>query len=636
MSESSLEPENLEENNGAKTEQNSEANASPETGKGQLDAIDEIEEETESLLEFDEDFSNYSKKDFVDLVDRLLESMNSRSLSLADVKNIDNALKVVRTAFDDIQQQEKTAAQKAYVEENGSDEGFEFKNDNFAIRFEGIAIQIREKRQAFFQKLEREKEDYFEVKTRLLQRLREIVDIEEKGESKNNWESFKALQTEWKNAGNINSPHNGSLWSAYNALVDRYFDIRSIQNELKDLDRKKNIEAKEAVVIKIEEIATLLKDTPINNVTLKKANELLQEYKHIGPGPREEQDALWERLKKAFDVIYDKKRELQKESAELSEEVLKAKEALLEQLKAFLSFNSDSINEWNAKTKEVQALQDQWNAIKGGMPREKGKEVSKNFWSSLKQFFKHKSEFFAKLEAKREANYVAKNGLVQSAKEILEKGDYSAPNTNRIIDLQKKWKTIGHVPEKYKDSLFEEFKAICDTYFNNKRDESKTQDSEYDKNLEGKTAICVEIESLVEAGDTDLGKLPDFKKRFNAIGYVPRKDMKTIQDRFIKAINAYVKASSGLEKSEKDKLMLQNEAEVVLKSGGNLNKAESDLRRKIKSLEDEITLTKNNLEFFGFSKNADKLKAEYQKKIDKGEAELKELSAKLKLILSAN
>lgn len=601
-----------------------------------LEAIEEIEEESESILEFDEDFSNYSKKDFVDLADRLLEAMNARTLSVADVKNIDNALKVTRSAFDEIHQQEKNEALAAYIAENGSDEGFEFRNDNYSIRFEGIMIQVREKRQAFFQKLEREKEDYFEVKTRLLQRLREIVDTEERGESKNNWDAFKNLQTEWKNAGNINSPHNGSLWSAYNALVDRYFDIRSIQNELKDLDRKKNIEAKEAVVVKIEEIAQSLEATPINNVTLKKANELLQEYKHIGPGPREEQDALWDRLKKAFDVIYDKKRELQKESSELSEEVLKAKTQLLTNLHAYLEFNSDSINEWNAKTREVQAIQDQWNAIKGGMPREKGKEVSKNFWSTLKQFFKHKSEFFAKLEAKREANYKAKSELVQQAKEILEAGDYAAPNTNRIIDLQKKWKTIGHVPEKYKDSLFEEFKSVCDTYFNNKRDESKAQDSEYDKNLAAKVAICEEIEKLVAGGETNLNRLPEFKKSFNAIGFVPRKDMKAIQDRFIKAINSYVKSASGLEKSEKDKLMMQNEAEVVLKSGGNLNKTESDLRRKIKNLEDEISLTKNNLEFFGYSKNADKLRAEYQKKIDKGEAELKELNAKLRLIVSAN
>jgi len=650
MSESSLEPNNMEENNDGKKVSDTSVEQLPspegetpapaeepaEGTSADLEAIEEIEEESESILEFDEDFSNYSKKDFVDLADRLLEAMNSRTLSVADVKNIDNALKVIRSAFDEIHQQEKNEALAAYKAENGSDEGFEFRNDNFSIRFEGILIQVREKRHAFFQKLEREKEDYFEVKTRLLQRLREIVDIEEKGESKNNWEAFKNLQTEWKNAGNINSPHNGSLWSAYNALVDRYFDIRSIQNELKDLDRKKNIEAKEAVVVKIEEIAQSLATTPINNVTLKKANELLQEYKHIGPGPREEQDALWDRLKKAFDVIYDKKRELQKESSELSEEVLKAKSQLLANLQAYLEFNSDSINEWNAKTREVQAIQDQWNAIKGGMPREKGKEVSKNFWSTLKQFFRHKSEFFAKLEAKREANYKAKSELVQQAKEILEAGDYSAPNTNRIIDLQKKWKTIGHVPEKYKDSLFEEFKSVCDTYFNHKRDESKAQDSEYDKNLAAKTAICEEIEKLVAEGETNLNRLPEFKKSFNAIGFVPRKDMKTIQDRFIKAINSYVKAASGLEKSEKEKLMMQNEAEVVLKSGGNLNKTESDLRRKIKSLEDEISLTKNNLEFFGYSKNADKLRAEYQKKIDKGEAELKELNAKLRLIVAAN
>jgi len=650
MSESSLEPKKMEDiNEGKKVSDTSvEQPSSAEEGEtpvpveetagtsADLEAIEEIEEESEPILEIDEDFSHYSKKDFVDLADRLLESMNARTLTVADVKNIDNALKVVRSAFDEIHQQEKSEALAGYIAENGSDEGFEFRNDNFSIRFEGIMIQIREKRQAFFHKLEREKEDYFEVKTRLLQRLRDIVDTEERGESKNNWEAFKGLQTEWKNAGNINSPHNGSLWSAYNALVDRYFDIRSIQNELKDLDRKKNIEAKEAVVVKIEEIAQVLEATPINNVTLKKANELLQEYKHIGPGPREEQDVLWERLKKAFDVIYDKKRELQKESSELSEEVLKAKNQLLANLQAYLEFNSDSINEWNAKTREVQAIQDQWNAIKGGMPREKGKEVSKSFWSTLKQFFKHKSEFFAKLEAKREANYKAKSELVQQVKEILEKGDYSAPNTNRIIDLQKKWKTIGHVPEKYKDSLFEEFKAACDTYFNNKRDESKVQDSEYDKNLAAKTAICEEIEKLVSEGETNLGRLPEFKKAFNAIGFVPRKEMKPIQDRFIKAINSYVKSASGLEKSEKDKLMMQNEAEVVLKSGGNLNKTESELRRKIKTLEDEITLTKNNLEFFGYSKNADKLRAEYQKKIDKGEAELKELNAKLRLIVAAN
>ena len=603
--------------------------------------IEEIEEmeEASSLPHFDEDFSNYSKKEYVELADKMLDSMNSRNLTAADVKNIDNVMKVIRGVFDELNNKEKSEAKKAFKAENGTDEGFEFKNDNYAIRFESIQIQIREKRQNFFQKLEREREDYFEVKTRLLQTLREIVETEEKGESKNNWEAFKALQTEWKNAGNINSPHNGTLWSAYNALVDRYFDIRSIQNELKDLDRKKNIINKEGVVIKIEALAETLKETPLSNITLKKANELLLEYKQIGPGPREEQDALWARLKSAFDVIYDKKRDLAKENQSLLEDIYNAKNQLLENLKPYLEFQSDSINEWNAKSKEVMEIQDQWNAIKGAMPREKGKDVSKDFWHTLKLFFKHKSEFFAKLEAKREANYQAKETLCIAADEILATGDHSAPNTNKIIELQKKWKTIGHVPEKYKDTLYNRFKASCDKYFELKRTENKTQDAEFEANLAKKSAICDEIEKMISDGASDLSKLSDFKKEFAAVGFVPRKDMQNIQARFIKAINNFVKSSSGIDKNEKDKLMLQNEAEVVLKTGGNsrnLDKQENEIRRKMKTLEEEITLTRNNIEFFGHSKNAEKLKEEYMKKVLKAEKELKDLQDKLRLIIAAN
>ncbi|WP_255066224.1 DUF349 domain-containing protein [Lacihabitans sp. LS3-19] len=603
-----------------------------------IEEIEEMEDEV-AIPQFDEDFTNYSKKDYVDLADKMLDSMESRSLTVSDVKNIDNVLKVIRTAFDEISIEEKSVAKKEYIEQNGSDEGFEFKNDSNSIRFEGILIRVREKRHEFFQKLEREKEDYFEIKTRLLQTLREIVETEEKGESKNNWEAFKKLQTEWKNAGNVNSPHNGTLWSAYNALIDRYFDIRSIQNELKDLDRKKNLIHKEGVVIKIEAIAESLKEDQLTNIVLKKANELLLEYKQIGPGPREEQEALWSRLKSAFDVIYEKKRELAKENSSLNEEIFNAKNQILLNLKPYLEFQSDSINEWNAKTKEVMEIQDQWNAIKGAMPRDKGKELSKDFWHSLKQFFKNKSEFFAKLEAKRESNYKGKEELCIAADEILASGDHSAPNTNKIIELQKKWKTIGHVPEKYKDSLYNRFKAACDQYFDLKRSETKTQDAEFEANLAKKVAICDELEKLAKSGSSELSKLSDYKKDFAAIGFVPRKDMQNIQTRFIKAINDFVKTSSGLDKTEKDKLMLQNEAEVVFKSGGNsrnLDKQENEIRRKMKSLEEEITLTRNNMEFFGHSKNAEKLKEEYMKKVVKAEKELKDLQDKLRLINAAH
>jgi hypothetical protein len=637
-------PEVLELNETAQSSENLLEEKMTETEKEEInlessdiEEIEEIEEEA-AMPQFNEDFSNYSKKDYVELADKMLDSMESRGLTVSDVKNIDNVLKVIRGVFDELTIEEKSATKKEYIEQNGSDEGFEFKNDSNSIRFEGILIRIREKRHEFFQKLEREKENYFEIKTRLLQTLREIVEIEEKGESKNNWEAFKKLQTEWKNAGNVNSPHNGTLWSAYNALIDRYFDIRSIQNELKDLDRKKNLINKEGIVIKIEAIAESLKEDQLTNIVLKKANELLLEYKQIGPGPREEQEALWSRLKSTFDVIYEKKRALAKENSTLNEEIFNAKNQMLLNLKPYLEFKSDSINEWNTKTKEVMEIQDQWNAIKGAMPREKGKELSKDFWHSLKQFFKNKSEFFAKLEAKREANYKGKEELCLAADEILATGDHSAPNTNKIIELQKKWKTIGHVPEKYKDSLYNRFKASCDQYFDLKRNETKTQDAEFESNLAKKIAICEELEKLAQGDPSEISKLSEYKKDFASIGFVPRKDMQNIQTRFIKAINDFVKTSSTIDKNEKNKLMLQNEAEVVFKSGGNsrnLDKQENEIRRKMKSLEEEITLTRNNMEFFGNSKNAEKLKEEYMKKVVKAEKELKDLQDKLRLINAA-
>lgn len=601
--------------------------------------IHEIEVES-TETDFHEDFGSFAKKDFVNLAEKMLASLSSRELSISDLKNIDSVLKEIKPLYEELHQNEKSEAKKAYIVENGSEEGFEFKNDNYSIRFESLLIQIRDKKQSFFHKLEQQREDYFEIKTKLLQRLREIVDIEDKGLNvKDNWEAFKQVQSDWKAAGNVNSPHNGTLWSAYNALVDRYFDIRSIQNELKDLDRKKNIENKAAVVIKIEAIAEKLKTEDLTNSILKRANDLLNEYKQIGPGIRDEQEALWTRLKSSFDVIYEKKRELNSENKQLSEEIFGAKSRLLENLKPFTEFKSDSINEWNAKTKEVMAIQDQWNAIKGPMPRDRAKEISKDFWAYLKQFFKHKTEFFSKLEAQRVQNFKAKEALCIQVDEILAANDTSAANTNKIIDLQKKWKTIGHVPEKYKDSLYNRFKASCDKYFEAKRTESKDQDNEYAVNLKKKQEICDEIEKLTQKGEADLSKLTEYKKSFAAIGFVPRKDMQSIQSRFVTAINEFVKASTSLNKSEKEKLMLQNEVEVVLKSGGgskNLDKQENDLRRKIKGLEDEIALLKNNIEFFGNSKNADKFKAEYEQKISKAEAELKELGSKLKLIIEAS
>jgi hypothetical protein len=592
-----------------------------------------------TFIKEEEDITEFTKKDLVDLSGKLVDAISKSNIIPSDVKNIDNVAKQIQIVFDEIIAKEKTQALADYETENGNNEGFDFKNDNLTLRFESAMVQIRDSKNAFYKKHRQLKDDYFEVKTALLEKLRIVVEEEEKGGSKENWNSFKKIQEEWRDAGNVNSPHNGSLWSAYNALVDRYYNIRNIQNELKDLDRKKNLESKVELSTKITEIAEVVKVEGYSHGLLKQANELFEEYKALGPAPREEQEALWEKVKASFDIIYDKKREQGEVNKQLQHEVLSAKVRLVETLKTFLEFSSGSINEWNAKTKEVLAVQEQWNEIKGGMPRNEGKTVTKEFWSSIKQFFKNKSAFFDKLEEERKANLALKEQLCEEVEAILEAGATEPSETNRVIELQKTWRTIGHVPHKQKDSIYKRFKKAADGFFNSKRSGNAELEEEYEENLKAKQVICEEVEKLTEAGEIDLTKLTDFKNRFNKIGFVPRKNIKTIQARFIKTINDYVRASSNISSKEEEKLLLRNQVEVELKSGGgsskSLGKQESDLSRKAKSLEDDISLWRNNIEFFGPSKGAEKMKAEFEKKIVKAEQELASLNEKLKLFSAA-
>ena len=619
-------------------EEKAEENQEPVAEKEQASAddIDELEdEEAEHFEASDIDIDNFSKKDFVALAERMLDAIKKPNVGMNDVRNIDSVYKEIRSAYDEIHGSEMEEAKKEYVEANGSEEGFDFRNDNYDIRFESLMIQIREQKNDFYKKLDALREDYFERKTNLLTRLREVVEEEEKGGSKENWEAFKQIQNDWRDAGNVSSPHNGSLWSAYNALLDRYFDIRSIQNELKELDRKKNLEIREGFVEKIEEIAASLKEQELTTSLLKKANEFLNEYKHTGPGPRAEQEKLWERMKAAFDIIYDKKRSQNEGNVKLMEEVFEAKSSLVEKMKPYASFASDRINDWNAKTKDVLEIQEQWNKLKGPMPRDKAKGVSKEFWSLLKDFFKGKSAFFNELEAERKKNLEAKEALCVKAEELLEAGDTSADNTNKIIALQKEWKTYGHVPQKFKDSIYKRFKKACDAFFDLKRSANSEQNKEYEENLKAKEALCQLIEDEIKSKKTDLSKLPDYKKKYAEIGFVPRKDMNKIQDRFIDAINKYVVSSGDLDKDEKEKLVLKNELEVSMNTGGSsksLGKQEHDLRRKLRTLEDEINQLKTNIEFFGRSKGAEKIKAEYEKKIERAELEADKIKDKLKMI----
>lgn len=587
------------------------------------------------------DYSTFQKNDFVELLSKILADVKEQP-SVAAFRKSEDVLKEVRPLFEQFKTAERAEALAKFKEANdGSEDGFEFKFDETIEKFDKLFKALKEERAKYFNQIEKERDKNFSQKTELLNRLRAIVEGEDNtdpAQIKAGFAEFKKIQDEWKSAGNINSPHNNTLWQTYHALVDRFYSNRSIYFELLELDRKRNLQQKIELCTKIERIAESAKTETVTGKVLDEAVAAFEEYKHIGPAPKEENELIWTRVKEALDVIYGKRREqLEAQKAE-SEQVYTLKSSIAELVETFANFSTESISEWNERTKALLALQDQWNNVKGFMPKEKGKELSDKFWGNIKTFFKNKGEFFRQLEGKREENLKAKIAIIEQVEALLTSGDDSQDATNSVIQLQKAFREVGHVPEKDKDNIYERFKKACDGFFDAKRAKNQTIEKEFEANLTKKVALCEQIEAeAVEGAETT--KLAEFKAQWASIGFVPKKDMQAIGKRYIAAINKYVSAMGKLSGKEREQLALQTEVDI-LKSRGDfspkeLNKKENDIRRKIQQVENDISLYKNNLEFFAKSKNADKLRVDVEAKIKKAEQDLAHFKHQLKVIREA-
>ena len=600
------------------------------------------------------DYSNFGKKDFVQTLEKLLAEVKETP-SVGSFRRSEDTLKEVRPLFEQIKSTEKAEALAKFKAENeDSEEGFDFKFDADVEQFDSLFKALKDERSKYFQSIEKEKDKNFNQKTELINRLRTLVEGEDSSDPahiKSGFNEFKKIQDEWKAAGNINSPHNNTLWQTFHALVDRFYSNRSIYFELLELDRKRNLQQKIELCTKIEKISEASKTETVTGKMLDEAVAAFEEYKHVGPAPKEENELIWQRVKDALDVIYGKRREQSEVSKAEAEQVFALKASIAELIEPFASFNSGSISEWNDRTKALLALQDQWNNVKGFMPKEKGKELSDKFWADIKTFFRNKTEFFKVLESKREENLVAKTAIITEVETLLTSGDESQEATNTVIRLQKEFREIGHVPEKDKDSIYEKFKTACDAFFNAKRAKNQTVEKDFEANLEKKTALCdlIEAES-VEGANT--ARLAEFKSEWTAIGFVPKKDMQAIGKRYINAINKYVSAMGKLSSKEKEQLTMTDSPRPQrgertergdrnydrndrggnrdYNANNNAGGGNSDARRKIQNIENDIATYRNNLEFFAKSKNADKLRQDVEAKIQAAEKELAKLKEQAK------
>ncbi|HEY5917017.1 MAG TPA: DUF349 domain-containing protein [Chryseolinea sp.] len=564
------------------------------------------------------DYSNFTKQQFADLVKELSRDDN--------FKKVDHILREIKPLYDDLREKERAEALMRFIADGGAESDFEFKGDEYDIIFDANLKLIRDRRAQFFKQQEEDKSANLRKKEELLEKLRVLSDSQDTSDQ---FESFKALQKEWKTIGPVPGAQAKTLWANYHALTDRFYDNQSIYFELKELDRRKNLESKIELCARAEKLSNveLIKEA------IQELNELHHEFKHLGPVPKEDKEAVWHRFKTASDAVYARRDAYLQNLQQELQDNLNSKASLSEEVQTFISFQSDRIKEWNQKTKDILELQKRWELI-GGLPRAKAKDVNKKFWSAFKTFFNNKNTFFKKLDEEREQNLQVKNDLVKKAVELKESNDWER-TSNELKTLQQKWKDVGPVPEKFREKVFKEFKDACDHFFEQRRTQHDKMEQEQGENLRLKEEICTELESHAagRTGSSDI--LRELQEKFSSIGFVPRKDISTIRTRYHEAVERFINSIPGLTDDEKGKITLENQLNDLRNdpmADRKIFQKEQIIRKKISKVENDIALWRNNLEFFGRSKNADKVKDEFNDKIKEATDHLKQLKEQLKLL----
>tara|TARA_R110002096_G_scaffold163740_1_gene331253 strand:- start:193 stop:2247 length:2055 start_codon:yes stop_codon:yes gene_type:complete len=597
----------------ASSAETTESESDAEVAVGNKDSSDENEEEEEEF-----DFHNFTK---AQLIKTLKDFVNEQHFVRRD-----GLVQEIKNQYDEFFSKEQEQALEQFLSEGGEKDGFVYRGTDEDKEFFASYQLFKEKKHQQFKDLERSKEKNANDKNLILDQLRAIVDGEE---TTNSIETIKKIQDEWKKIGPVPHSQNKNLWASYNALMDRFYDNRSIYFELKELDRKKNLDSKLDLCQKAE----ALSEVEDVKEAIKNLNDLHEEFKHIGPVPRDEQEALWQRFKSASDAVYNKRKAYYDSQREVFKANQVLKEKLIEKLDTFKSFKAEKIRDWNTKTKEILALQKEWELI-GPVPREAGKDINKTFWGLFKQFFHHKNLFFKELDEIRQQNKEKAEKLIEKAESYLESTDWKN-TSNELIQLQKEWKELGPMPEKFRDDLYNRFKKACDTFFESRRTANKETNKAFEDNLVEKEKVCQEIsDAAKDESQTSAENLEKLIQQFNEIGFVPRKSMKDISAKFNNAVNEYV-SKLELEGESKDDFLFRlnlNKLQADPNSNKVLNKKEHGIRRQITDLENNITLWRNNLEFFAASKTADKLKDQFEEKIDKAEQEVDKLKKKLSII----
>jgi hypothetical protein len=473
-------------------------------------------------------------------------------------------------------------------------------------------------------------------KQELLAQLRQLV---ESAETKDSSQKLKQLQADWKATGPVPQTDSQETWNTYHGLLDRYYANQGRFYELKELDRRRNQEAKEALVARAE----ALKDAPGINKALDELKKLHEDWKHIGPVPGEQREPLWQRFLAASEAVHLRRKEFVDVRSAQEKENLAAKQALLARVLPFAEFATERVNEWRSRTDELQEIKKEWEAT-GPVPRAQADQLNKQYWNAYKAFFNRKNDFFKSLDSEKNTNLQAKYALIEQAEAAQQLPDFDEARAI-IIRVQKEWKDIGRVPEKQADKIWKRFRAACDGVFDRPKQETRHREERQSAaSAEQVTRLDKVAQQVAALSPASPGTLEGFRaiiaewQQLDAAeGQSGAGTSDRGEEQFLTLMGKYLDQTGGITPTDKEDLLFQLEI-ARLKARPQAQQAftrkETGLRREIQELENDVATLQTNLDFFARSKNADQLRQEYQGRMGEARTRIDKLKKQLKQLRS--
>ena len=536
----------------------------------------------------------------------------------------------LKTAFYKLLFAEREADQKTFIENGGDPEAYVMKTDDSEEQFKAEMGLIKEKRAKAFQQQEEEKKANLQRKQQIIEKIKMMSTSPE--EANKSYNDFKALQQEWKDIKAVPAEKANELWRNYQLYVEQYYDLLNLNRELREYDFKKNLEQKTLLC----EAAEKLADEPDAVSAFHQLQELHQQYREIGPVAKELREQIWARFKAASTVINKRHQQHFEELRAKEEENLTRKTALCEKVEAIAKEENKNATDWENHTKQIIDIQTEWKTI-GFAPQKMNVKIFDRFRAACDDFFGRKAEFFKTLKEKFAENTKKKKEMVEQAKALMDSTDWKA-TSDKLIKLQKEWKTIGMVPKKVGDQLWAEFVTACNKFFEARNAATAGTRNEEQQNLDRKKEIIAKLKELLDStADNVQATLQQLIDEYGKIGHVPFKEKDKLFKEYHKVVDAlYKQLNISASKQRLDNF--KSSIKSMAKQGEDmLDNERGRLMRRYEQLKSEITTYENNLGFLNASsKKGNSLIDEMNRKVNKLKDDLELIRQKIKAIDAEN